>query len=145
MQPSLAFCFSLQPMTAHWTVRRRCGRSAVIGCNLKQNANEGCNSYCMFYCTFYFTCDLSLSRQKTVAMGHTSCCSHLIRRLPNYLSSFYEKHYHHRFICLLQLICRCRKKRLSASYKRRRSSQRYRILVAVAMASRITRHILGGS
>jgi len=37
LQPSLAFCFSLQPMTAHWTV-------AVIGCKLKQNANEGCNS-----------------------------------------------------------------------------------------------------
>ena len=33
LQPSLAFCFSLQPMTAH-----------VIGCKLKQNANEGCNS-----------------------------------------------------------------------------------------------------
>jgi len=39
LQPSLAFCFSLQPMTAHWTVRY-----AVIGCKLKQNANEGCNS-----------------------------------------------------------------------------------------------------
>jgi len=26
-------------MTAHWTVRR-----PVIGCKLKQNANEGCNS-----------------------------------------------------------------------------------------------------
>ena len=35
MQSSLAFCFSLQPMT---------GRYAVIGCRLKQNANEGCNS-----------------------------------------------------------------------------------------------------
>ena len=22
LQPSLAFCFSLQPMTVHWTVRR---------------------------------------------------------------------------------------------------------------------------
>jgi len=33
LQPSLAFCFSLQPMMAHWT-----------GCKLKQNANEGCNS-----------------------------------------------------------------------------------------------------
>jgi len=31
LQPSWAFCFSLQPMTA-------------IGCKLKQNANEGCNS-----------------------------------------------------------------------------------------------------
>ena len=59
LQPSLAFCFSLQPMTGY----------AVIGCKLK-NANEGCNScativqvlqdlfyvYCMFYCT----CDRSL-------------------------------------------------------------------------------------
>ena len=36
LQPSLAFCFSLQPMTTHWTVR----------CHLPQakNANEGCNS-----------------------------------------------------------------------------------------------------
>jgi len=38
LQPSLAFCFSLQPMTAHWTVR------TVIGCKLKQTVNEGCNS-----------------------------------------------------------------------------------------------------
>jgi len=37
LQPSLAFCFSLQPMTAHRPV-------AVIGCKLKQNANEVCNS-----------------------------------------------------------------------------------------------------
>ena len=34
LQPSLAFCFSLQPMTAY----------TVIGCKLKQNANEDCNS-----------------------------------------------------------------------------------------------------
>jgi len=34
LQPSLAFCFSLS----------RAGRYAVIGCKLKQNANEGCNS-----------------------------------------------------------------------------------------------------
>jgi len=37
LQPSLAFCFSLQLMTAHRPVRRH-------GCKLKQNANEGCNS-----------------------------------------------------------------------------------------------------
>jgi len=36
LQPSLAFCFSLQPMTAY--------RPVVIGCKLKQNANEGFNS-----------------------------------------------------------------------------------------------------
>jgi len=39
LQLSLAFCFSMQPMTAH----RPCSCS-VIGCKLKQNANEGCNS-----------------------------------------------------------------------------------------------------
>jgi len=33
LQPSLAFCFSLQPMTAY-----RPGRYAVIGCKLKQAA-----------------------------------------------------------------------------------------------------------
>jgi len=33
LQSSLAFCFSLQPT----------GQYAVIGCKLKQNANEGCN------------------------------------------------------------------------------------------------------
>jgi len=35
LQPSLAFCFSLQSMTV---------QCAVIGSKLKQNANEGCNS-----------------------------------------------------------------------------------------------------
>jgi len=42
LQPSLAFCFSLQPMTVHHPVRRQW--CTVIGCKLKQNANEGCNS-----------------------------------------------------------------------------------------------------
>jgi len=47
------------------------GIYAVIGCKLKQNANEGCcckscaflcASLCfMFYCMFYFTCDRSFS------------------------------------------------------------------------------------
>ena len=42
------------------------GRYAVIGCKLKQNANEGRNSCAslaglvLFYCMFYFTCDRSL-------------------------------------------------------------------------------------
>jgi len=35
LQPSLAFCFSLQPMTAY---------RPVLDGKLKQNANEGCNS-----------------------------------------------------------------------------------------------------
>ena len=37
LQPSLAFCFSLQPMTAY-----RPGQDGTD--KLKQNANEGCNS-----------------------------------------------------------------------------------------------------
>jgi len=74
LQPSLAFCFSLQPMMT-------AGRYAAIGCKRKQNANEGCNS-CVslvwlvlcsiaaaccscnnfkFYCIFYFTCDRSFT------------------------------------------------------------------------------------
>ena len=39
LQPLLAFCFSLQ-----LGVPSSPGRYAVIGCKLKQNANEGCNS-----------------------------------------------------------------------------------------------------
>jgi len=40
LQPSLAFCFSLQPMTAY---------------------RPGLDGTCfMFYCMFYFTCDGSL-------------------------------------------------------------------------------------
>jgi len=48
LQPSLALCFRLQPMTAYRPgldgVPSRTGRYAVIGCKLKQNANEGCNN-----------------------------------------------------------------------------------------------------
>jgi len=42
LQPSLAFCFSLQPMTAYRPdgVPSSPGRYAVIGCKLKQNAND---------------------------------------------------------------------------------------------------------
>jgi len=44
LQPSLAFCFRLQPMRAHRPVRRHWLQCALIGCKLKQNANEGYNS-----------------------------------------------------------------------------------------------------
>jgi len=37
LQPSLALCFSLQPMTAHRPVRRHWLQA-------KTNANDGCNS-----------------------------------------------------------------------------------------------------
>jgi len=67
LQPSLAFCFSLQPMTAYRPVQDNAdnGRYAIIGCKLKQNANEGCNSsatvvqvwqdlfYVLLYVLFY--------------------------------------------------------------------------------------------
>jgi len=52
LQPSLAFCFSLK-IHENYTGQFRAnsgqkiqgtGRYAVIGCKLKQNANEGCNS-----------------------------------------------------------------------------------------------------
>jgi len=65
LQSSLAFCFSLQPITASSP-----GRYAVIGCKLTQNDNEGCNSCAtavqilqdLFHdCMFYFTCDRSLT------------------------------------------------------------------------------------
>jgi len=51
-------------------------RYAVIGCKLKQNANEGCNSCASlarlkFYCTFYFTCDRSL-RMEVPQRGPTA-------------------------------------------------------------------------
>jgi len=46
LQPSLAFCCSLQPMTAY--VPSSPGRYAVIGCKLQQNANIGCNSCASF-------------------------------------------------------------------------------------------------
>jgi len=73
LQPSLAFCFSLQPIAAY-----RPGLDGAIGCKLKQNANKGCNSCAtvvqqlcksrrtcfMFYCMFYFTCDRSLNQQR---------------------------------------------------------------------------------
>ena len=43
LQPSLAFCFSLQSMTAY-RPGLDCAPLCVIGCKLKQNANDGCNS-----------------------------------------------------------------------------------------------------
>ena len=45
LQPSLAFCFSLQPMTAY--------RPVV------QQLCKSCRTRFMFYCMFYFTCDRS--------------------------------------------------------------------------------------
>ena len=57
LQPSLAFCFSLQPMTAY---------RPVLGCNscatVVQQLCKSCRTCFEFYCMFYFTCDRSLMR-----------------------------------------------------------------------------------
>ena len=61
LQPLLAFCFSLQPMTAY-----RPGLD-IIGWKLKQNANEGCDSCAsltglvLFFNACFITCDHSLT------------------------------------------------------------------------------------
>jgi len=49
LQSSLAFCFSLQPMTAY--------RPVV------QQLCKSCRTCFIFYCMFYFTCDRSLNRR----------------------------------------------------------------------------------
>ena len=58
-----------------WTVY------AVIGCKLKQNANEGCNSYStvvqvlqdLFYCLFYFTCDRPITQKRSGQAKYDVC------------------------------------------------------------------------
>ena len=63
LQPSLAFCYSLQPMTAHWTVHRHWVQ-AKTKCQwgLQQLCImcKSCRTCLKFYCMFYFTCDRSL-------------------------------------------------------------------------------------
>jgi len=65
LQPSLAFCFSLQPMTAHRPVRRH-WLQAKTKCQWGlQQLCKSCRTcfkfYCMLYCMFYFTCHRILS------------------------------------------------------------------------------------
>jgi len=54
LQPSLAFCFSLQPMTAY-----RPG-GLIRAATVVQQLCKSCRTCFMFYCMFYFTCDRSL-------------------------------------------------------------------------------------
>jgi len=75
LQPSLAFCFRLQPMMAYP------GRYAVIGCKLKQNADESCNNCAsiaglvlfLFRCMFYFTCDRFLTLELCILCSFCTC------------------------------------------------------------------------
>jgi len=70
LQPSLALCFSLQPLKAHWTVRRHwlqaetmlMRAAAVVLC-------KSCRTCFKFYCMFYFSCDHSLN---VIAGGFSS-------------------------------------------------------------------------
>ena len=72
--------------TANDGVLSRTGRYAIIGCKLKQNANEGCNSCaCLaglvlrLIACFYFTCDHSFNQCKispwetSVTVTHGPC------------------------------------------------------------------------
>jgi len=65
LQPSLAFCFSLQPMTAYRTVRRhwlqltkKCWRELHQLCKSRRTYFK---FYRKFYCTFYWSCDPSIT------------------------------------------------------------------------------------
>jgi len=57
LQPSLAFCFNLQPMTAHRPVRRH-WLQAKTKWGLQQLC-KSCRTCFKFYCMFYFTWDRS--------------------------------------------------------------------------------------
>jgi len=55
LQPSLAFCFSLQPMTAYRLVLTVIRAATVV-----QELCKSCRTCFIFYCMFYFTCDRPL-------------------------------------------------------------------------------------
>ena len=61
LQPSLAFCFSLQPMTACCPIL-----------NGLQQLCKFCRTCFMFYCMFYFTCDRSLKHGRVTTIGRLS-------------------------------------------------------------------------
>ena len=61
LQPSLAFCFSLQPMTAYRPVLRA---AKVV--------QQLCKTCFKFYCMFYFTCDHSLTSNLSCAENNTT-------------------------------------------------------------------------
>jgi len=81
------------------------GRWAVIGCKLKQNANEGCNSCAslagsmlsFIACMFYFTCDRSLRHVESCDMeletlrGKKRGRSHVIIQVSKRISTVQGK------------------------------------------------------
>ena len=86
VQPSIAFCFSLQPMTAHSPVLDGTPSLAAFRCKLKQNANEGCNScatvvqvlqdlfYVLLHVLFYLWSLLNIEKRIRINIVLSSCC-----------------------------------------------------------------------
>ena len=74
LQPSLAFCFSLQQMTAHRPVRRHWLQAKTKCYWGLQQLCKSCRTCFKFYWMFYFTCDRSLN----VALGKP--CSFSVAR-----------------------------------------------------------------
>jgi len=81
LQPSLAFCFSSQPMAAyrpffHYSVTSvfSCVFIVCVFCSFYtvQQLCKSCRTCCMFYCMFYFTCDRSLSVRRRLAWHPSS-------------------------------------------------------------------------
>ena len=68
LQPSVAFCFSLQPMTAHRPVRRHWLQAKTKCYWGLQQLCKSCRTCFKFYCMFYFTCDRSLNRSLTLQL-----------------------------------------------------------------------------
>ena len=62
LQPSLAYCFSLQPMAAY----------RPASCLSLQQLCKSCRTCFMFYCMFYFTCDRSFMTHEPFSSGRWS-------------------------------------------------------------------------
>ena len=86
LQPSLAFCFSLQPMTAyrHWLqAKTKCWWGLQQLC-------KSCRTCFMFYCMFYFTCDRSF----------TDCKANVSRRELESTKTQYSVNFSDWSVCL---------------------------------------------
>ena len=76
LQPSLAFCFSLQPMTAYCPALKMLMRAAAV----VQQLCKSCRTCFKFYCMFYLTCDLSFRHccsqgaGRHYGHGHSTFC-----------------------------------------------------------------------
>ena len=82
-QSSLAFCFSLQPMTAyrpgldgtprHWLQDKMPMRAATVTWPTCNSCRTCFKFYCMFYCMLYFTYDLSFRDSMQVLATNSLC------------------------------------------------------------------------